>query len=258
MQELAQHYSGRVQRAKVILYGGAILERRLRTQYRDHKIELLASHDQLLVDVEANYGPFTLLFVNPRPRRAWTGRDPTCNLNTPGKQHRLFTHGGELSNDQSKLVQSGALKRLLEAISPHADEEINISQRLVRVYLNRPSAVRVRCVIEAVIDHMPHELAKRASIHSDAVPAGLQPLLPLVAKWAISDDEERTKKVRRCAKSTLQRLVTAVVPLLPAINQYLSGFGDNPPETVCAWGDLCQAALEARTVLEEAKTAGTA
>jgi hypothetical protein len=40
---------------------------------------------------------------------------------------------------------------------------------------------------------------------------------------------------------------------LPLI-KFLVSFGTNPPEEVCSWGDLAQAALEAQSLLAEDPT----
>ena len=98
---------------------------------------------------------------------------------------------------------------------------------------------------------MPHESPKGISLDLDALPDSLRPLGPLLAKWAIDDDEERTRKLKRCAVSTRQKLVDAVIPCLPAIDAFLDSFGENPPEEACAFGSLAQAALEAQSIYNE-------
>ena len=87
-------------------------------------------------------------------------------------------------------------------------------------------------------------------------PPALRSLVPLIAKWAIEDDAERSRKLRRCSPSTRRKLTNAVVPLLPAIDQFLDSFGANPPEEACALGSLAQAALEAQSLLSGAPEAG--
>jgi hypothetical protein len=108
---------------------------------------------------------------------------------------------------------------------------------------------RVRTIIDAVIDLMPHE--REAPAAFAIFPEALRPLAPLLAKWAIDDDDERSRKVKRCARSARQKLVDAVVPLLPTIDSFLDSFGANPPEEACALGSLAQAALEAQSLLRD-------
>lgn len=249
LNDLAKAFGVQVKRAKVVLTGGATLTHRLRALYRRHEIELLANQDLMLADVEACFGEFTLLYINPRARLSHDA--PACTVHASGIEHQVFNSGGELSQVQSDLIESGVLELLLEIIRPREGEEINISQRLVRVYMRRPTAQRVMAVIHAVIELMPHEAGWKERRAFDKLPDALRPLIPFVTKWAISDDEERWRKLRHCAKSTRRKLVSTVLPLVPAIDQFLESFGKNPTEEACALGDLAQAALEAQSLLAE-------
>lgn len=252
LYELAKSLGGRVRKKVGHLYGGTTLTRQLRTLYRGHKIELLANEELIRVDVEAGYGRFELFMINRRSTSVY-GK-PARTINTRSAKHVIFTLDGNLSGPQSELYASGVLARFLDVFDPHEGEEINVSQHLVRVYLQRPNLSRVMATIHAVIDLMPHD--ERGPAELATLPDALRPLVPLLAKWAIDDDEERSRKLKRCAQSTRQKLVDAVVPLLPAIDDFLDSFGANPPEEACALGSLAQAALEAQSLLSDAAEAG--
>lgn len=230
----------------MLLYGGVTLTHQLRARYREHTIELLANNELILVDVESTFGQFELLMSNPRPT-SLPGKI-AHTIQTPRAKHAIYTFGGILSGPQSELCVPGVLGRILDVIDPKEGEEINASQSLVRVYLNEPSTDRVITIIDAVIDLMPHE---RARAEFATLPEELRPLIPLLEKWAIDDDDERSRRLKRCTQVTRQRLVNAVVPLLPAINNFLDSFGADPPEKACALGSLAQAALEAQSLLRE-------
>jgi len=245
LNDLAQSLGGRVTKKNVMLIGRGNITQQLRAVYRGHKIELLANDSLILADIEARYGQFELLLINPLLTRIPYGK-PALMIESAGVTHLIFTIGGSLSRSQSELYQSGVLKRLLDVIEPQEGEEINISQQLFRVYLSAPRTIRVMAIINAVIDLMPHETPERT--FADILPDDLQPLVPLIPKWAIGDDKERTRKLRRCAQSTRRKLIDTVVPLLPAIDKFLDGFGANPPEEACALGSLAQAALEAQSL----------
>ena len=248
LDDLAQRLKGRLRKKTVHLYGGATLTQQLRGLYRGHKIELLANNELILADVEASYGRFELIQINPRSTRFQHGK-PARTVTTSGAKHAIFTLDGNLSLAQAELYESGILGRLLDVIDPSEGEEINVSQRLVRVYLQRPNMDRVTTIIDAVIDLMPHEQGTPAAFAT--IPEALRPLVPLLAKWAIDDDDERSRKLKRCTRSTRQKLVDAVVPLLPTIDSFLDSFGANPPEEACALGSLAQAALEAQSLLPD-------
>jgi hypothetical protein len=244
LHDLAKRLGGRVTKKNVMLIGRGNITQQLRAVYRRHKIELLANNNLILADIEASYGQFELLLINPLLTRIPYGK-PAFKIETAGIKHLIFTIDGTLSRSQSELYESGVLKRLLDIIKPQEGEEINISQKLFRIYLRAPATNRAMAIINAAIDLMPHASPQRE--FTGVLPDALQPLVPLIPKWAIEDDEERSQKLRRCAQSTRQKLIDTVVPLLPAIDKFLDSLGENPPEEACALGSLAQAALEAQS-----------
>lgn len=222
----------------------------LRAEYREHKVEILANEEIVLLDVEARYGPFSLMVINPSTRFRAFSRPLQHTAEVAGVAYRIDPYG-ELSPAQSRLLASGAVGRILKVIRPTENEQIQISQKLFRVFLDRPSPRRVMAVVHAIIRCMPHEVGGAAPRDLPDLPDALRPLLQLLDKWAVADDEERYQKLRRSAESIRRKLIVQVVPLLPAINAYLGSFGSNPPEDVCRFGDLAQAALEAQQLLEK-------
>jgi hypothetical protein len=251
LRTLSATLGGRLGAKRVKRDDGSILTRALRATYREHKIELLANEEAILADVEARFGHFELLKINERPWKYRYGK-PAAAVLANGVEHWIYAYKGSLSAAQTNLVESGVLTKLLESIAPQEREEINVSQRLVRVVLRNATAERVMACIHAVIDLMPHESSDEKAGAYLALPDSLQPLVPLLAKWAIDDDEERSRKLGRCAASTRQKLVDVVIPLLPALDVFLDSFGVNPPEEACALGSLAQAALEAQSILKRA------
>jgi hypothetical protein len=252
LQAISEVLGGSVLARRQELNDGSILTHVLRGTYRAHKLELRANEEMIVADIEAQYGQFHLLIFNERPWRYRYGK-PAAFVLANGAEHSMYTLRGELSEDQAKLLESGALSRLLDLISPQESEQIDISQRLVRIRLRHPTTERVYSVLNAVVEQMPHEPQKDVSLGLDALPDGLQPLGPLLAKWAIGDDEERSRKLQRSAASTRQRLIDAVIPRLSQIDAFLDSFGANPPDGACAFGSLAQAALEAQSIQATAK-----
>ena len=90
-----------------ISYGGTTLTRQLRALYRGHKIELLANEALILADVEASYGRFELLQINPISTRFQL--KPARTINTSSAKHVILTFDGNLSGPQSELYESGVL-----------------------------------------------------------------------------------------------------------------------------------------------------
>jgi hypothetical protein len=250
LNDLAKAFVSSVKRTKVMLRDGSVLTRILRAQYRKHQIELVSNEKLMLIDVEANYGQFTLLRVKAAAQQGMRSAGETVTAS--GRPYEICAVAlTELSRAQSDLIASGAVAGILESVSLRDGEEINISQRLVRMFLLSPTRERVMAFIDAVIDLMPHEPGRKNQFGFEGLPDSLRPLIPLLGKWAISDDDQRSRKLRRCTQSTRQRLVTGVVPFLHEIDEYLGSFGENPTEEACAFGDLAQAALEAQSLIAE-------
>ena len=89
-----------------------------------------------------------------------------------------------------------------------------------------------------------------------AVPAELQGLKPLVDKFGISDDVERERAVIAATTQELSALVGTVTDeVLDLINRFLDQTFD--AEYAVRYGDLAQAALEARLELKERGKAAT-
>lgn len=246
LQSLSAKLGGRLKNKKVLLEDGSVLRKEMQATYQEHKIELLGNESLVLVDIEATYGQFKLFTINARELRYKYGKIAAV----PKIQHSIRTFDGYLSNAQHELIASQDFSNMLDVISPQKGEEINVSQRLVRMYLCMPTVSRVMEIIDAVIDCMPHESSESAGDDYSNLPVSLQPLIPLLMKWAIDDDDKRSRKLQRSARSTRLKLVEAVIPKLSAINEYLDSFGEDPPLETCAFGSLSQAALEAQKLLE--------
>jgi hypothetical protein len=84
------------------------------------------------------------------------------------------------------------------------------------------------------------------------LPPDLQPLAPLIRKWAVGDDEERSARLAAASDDDLKELRDAPEGHWDAINAYLDEniTSDEPYEAIVL-DYLSQAAMEAATVLEE-------
>ena len=86
--------------------------------------------------------------------------------------------------------------------------------------------------------------------HTVAVPPGLQSLTQLLDKFAISDDVERERVVSAATTQELREVVDAVsAAVLDQINRFLDQTFD--AEYAVPYGDLAQAAMEAKVELKE-------
>jgi hypothetical protein len=78
-----------------------------------------------------------------------------------------------------------------------------------------------------------------------SAPLLLQAIWPLVRTFGLSDNLERAAALRHAPTEQLQGLVDSIDPVMFAlINQYLDETGN--AEEACPYGDLAQAAMEAK------------
>jgi hypothetical protein len=87
------------------------------------------------------------------------------------------------------------------------------------------------------------------------LPSDLQPLAPLIRKWAVGDDEERSARLAEASDDELQELRDAPERRWDAINTYLDEnmTSDEPYEAIVL-DYFSQAAMEAANLLDERRS----
>jgi hypothetical protein len=83
------------------------------------------------------------------------------------------------------------------------------------------------------------------------LPPDLQPLVPLIRRWATGDDEERSTRLAGASDDELRELSDAPSKLWDSINGYLTEYvaSDEPYEAIVLDG-FAQAAMEADSELQ--------
>jgi len=85
----------------------------------------------------------------------------------------------------------------------------------------------------------------KQKIEPENIPDNLQPLLPWLKKFAISDDAERQELSEKTGKKKKLELMKAVAPLMPEINRFLDSFKKEPmPEEAMLIGNLAELVSE--------------
>ncbi len=92
------------------------------------------------------------------------------------------------------------------------------------------------------------------SLDLGGLPAKFEGLRGLIPKWTLSDDEERSEMLQEASSAELKSFVATVSPHIPAIDEYLDSFGDEPPpEAAVALGALAECCLEAQTLIPDSE-----
>ncbi len=217
--------------------------------YRNRRIRMSANDVYILIEVK---GPYRLgvLMLN-FPNRVSPPAVPAQAVAAGGRQYRAFTRDGQMSQAQLEALRTGKLSRLLEVAEPGDGESLHLYDDVVEAYLKLPTLDRICGVVEAMIDLVPEGNVESSQLELQVLPPEFHPLIPLIRKWAISDDQEREEVLSGSPKRPLKELVRTVEPYLAAIDAYLDSLGENPPLEACALGTLAECALEAKALLDE-------
>jgi len=123
------------------------------------------------------------------------------------------------------------------------------------IYLYHPSRDTVVAMLprlEKLAEHL--RLESEDAVDFSALPEAFQKLKPLIEKWAVSDDQERSLLVDEASLRTLKVLVQTVSPHMETINEHLNSFGDRAlSDAAVLLGALAECATEARLRLEKSK-----
>jgi hypothetical protein len=164
----------------------------------------------------------------------------------------------QVSVNEGRIVESenwlnrAETKALLAGISLSHGERLFIWQNAAELFV-MPAGTSVIWkrldALFALLSTLPSQVQTRSRITKTDVPVALHPALPLLSRWALSDDHDRELRIGKARTRSLVVLRDTVVPLLGDIDAYLVGFGATTPESANRLGDLAQAAIEARQEL---------
>ena len=97
---------------------------------------------------------------------------------------------------------------------------------------------------------MPEEI-DGIEVDLSRLPADLQPLVPFIREWSVSDDVGRYDRIEAASSEDLERLRDAFDPHWDAINAYLDeNIESEEPYEATALDSASQAAMEAGFELE--------
>jgi len=140
-------------------------------------------------------------------------------------------------------------RALIDALRLGSEEYVHFYQNGLHVSVLPENAVpglveRLQAIIAALPPDAPGDTLEGI----DELPLPLRVLVPFFARWAISDDDERTKALSHASKRRQRELCDAVEPLLPQIGAYLASFGDRPlSPAAIRIANLAEAVTELRT-----------
>lgn len=178
-------------------------------------------------------------------------------LSIAGLQYPIFTQDGRLTPDQDALIGQSKFLVLMSKIGLGPEESVHFNRDEVSFYLLRPETNLVTRVIDLAIDFIEVFNIPEDKLNLKLLPVQFHPLIPLVERWGLSDDSDRTEQLAQAPEEVLRQLIENVNPYLVAIDSYLDSFRKAPPtEEGAALGRLAECALEASVYLRDRTKAG--
>jgi len=229
-----------------ILTSGKPFSRQVQAKYRSEKLRLSANREFLVVEVvkEVQTGPISLNRPNKVLALLFAGRRKVGK-----KTYNAFTTDGQISKAQEFVLAMPTFEALLDEANLATSEGIHILRNGAAIYLNGPSADRVLVSVQRLIDFIAI-VPRPANDPDSALPTIFSALLPLVEKWAIHDDSERSAFLERLPTSVLKAFLLDVEPYVRVIDSYVDSFrGRNPSEQAILLGRLAESALEAKQIV---------
>ena len=221
----------------------------LKFKHGGHRVELRSNDQFVAIEVRGDFDVDTRFSIN---RPDWV----VMAMSSPRLLKRLkFDKWPLFVNPPTQtpsLLRDVHIRRAIEALELGPDESLHVYRNQLTIYSRPASEERLSDLLDcsvALADRLP---AAKKSVRSFAdLPTEFQSLVPLIRKWAESDDSERLERLERASNAQMVDLVQRLVPLFPAINRYLDGFGGAPPESAVALGTLAECATEAQFLLQK-------
>jgi hypothetical protein len=172
-------------------------------------------------------------------------------LSVGGKRYPVFTEDGKVSSDQKHLLSRPELVSLVEQSGLQEGESLYFTRGEMGFYLKRPDTDRISVAIDRMIELAGKVEIAEEELNLKLLPVQFHPIIPMIEKWALADDSERSDLLAATPEAVLRSLTDEVFPYLGAINSYLDSFrGGAPTEQAVALGRLAECALEAKQYLD--------
>jgi hypothetical protein len=122
----------------------------------------------------------------------------------------------------------------------------------IALYVRPQSSGEINTAIEILLNFFVGGFRpQRERWNLDELPPEFQHLIPLIRKWAESDDHLRSDLIDEAGEASLHELTNIVVPLFDSINTYLNSLGDQRPEPAIALQTLAECTAEAQITIKD-------
>jgi len=150
------------------------------------------------------------------------------------------------------FASDSEVQRSAQALIKRDTDSLHFRVGEIALYFRPQSAEEARNAIEILLRFLVGPFRPQSQRWDlTGLPPEFQHLIPLIKKWAESDDDLRSDLINEAGEPSLRELVGKVAPLFGSINTYLDGFEENPPEAAVALQTLAESAAEAQMLIKD-------
>ena len=267
LRELAKRFKGKLSQCEVydanvcttraapgrpwelVPVSGEPFFQRLTFTYKGRKVTVLANNTYARGAASGTFAsrPFT---INAKQKVVFRSEFADA-LFVGGERYPVYTEDGKVSSDQKYLLSRPELVTLVEQSGLREGESLYFTKGEIGFYLKRPDTDRMSGAIDRVIELAGKVEIAEEELNLELLPVQFHPIIPMIKKWALTDDSDRNDLLATTPEAVLRSLTEEVFPYLSAIDSYLDSFqGGAPTEQAVALGRLAECALEAKQHLD--------
>jgi hypothetical protein len=165
---------------------------------------------------------------------------------------KVFVDSNLNSEKTISFLQNRSFQRFVNELRLSPKESLHIGYGWASLYLQRfmcDDVLQTLDTLYQLLALLPFK--EEMPISFEGLPEQFKILIPLMKRWSISDDNDRSEKLSKASSKTLTRLVQVVTPNFDKINQYLDSFEKRPlSEHAILLGSLAECAVEAQLLLK--------
>lgn len=229
---------------------GDLFEFEVRFQFGEHKFRASANNEFISLELRLEDVVCSPIFTLNRPDRVMLIKTPVKQVKQLSRQ--VYASDNSAAAGVSTWLNTPSNLECLQTFSLGENDSLHVYANQLRTYLHNPSQDKVVAMLpllQKLVSHL--HLKSEDIVDFNTLPEQFRQLKPLMEKWAVSDDQERSVLVDEASQQALKKLVQAVSPHMEAINTFLDSFENRPLSDAAALlGTLAECATEAKLRLE--------
>jgi hypothetical protein len=215
------------------------------------RVTLRVNDEYLAVDVKGPFGDSVVCsFVNNKAFESRRELASAAICKSYG--YKVYLGSGPNSESAASFLQDSSFQQLLKSLRLSQKESLHIGNGYASLYLQRFECEDVLVILDSLYNLLSLlPLANEISPSFDDLPERFKKFIPLIKRWAISDDGSRSDRINKASTKTLAHLVESTESDFSAINKYIDSFENGPlPEHAVLLGALAECATEAQLSLK--------